>query len=274
MKIRESISRTVFYFILPIYTFVFSTTLFCRANNALLRFSLHARGYFNHRNFRESGEEFFVRKYLAKINPKVCIDVGANVGDYTALLVKETSSLILSFEPSLDTFKALEERFRSESCVKVKNYAIGESQKMITLFTKRNSCHNSRALDSGSIPERVEMITLDSLLKAQIDQIDFIKLDTEGFELECLEGAKRIIEEIHPAFIQVEYTMLSMSRGIQLSNISSLLGEAYLLYQLTPRRIQERRKDDKLLNIPFFSNFVYVCSKCLPKGIGNPIFRT
>lgn len=42
-----------------------------------------------------------------------------------------------------------------------------------------------------------EIATLDSLLK-DISDITLIKLDIEGFELQALEGAKRILETQHP----------------------------------------------------------------------------
>ena len=259
----------MFQFVLPIYTFVFSTTLLSRINTALLYFSLHARGYLNYRNFRESGEELFVKKYLARIKPKLCIDVGANIGNYTELLVRETNSQVLSFEPASSTCKQLKERFRNETSVIIRNQAIGEFNGVVTLAIKGNSAYNSRTLDPSSNSERVEMITLDSLLLSEISQIDFIKFDTEGFELECLMGAGRIIKEMHPALIQIEYGMPSLRRGIEISHLSKLLGKTYSLYQLTPKGVQKRQINDRLINIPFFSNFVYVCSKCLPDGVGK-----
>lgn len=49
----------------------------------LLSHALSARGYNNYRNNQESGELFFIKEILAKSNPELCIDVGANIGEYT-----------------------------------------------------------------------------------------------------------------------------------------------------------------------------------------------
>ena len=74
-----------------IYVKIFSSNLLLqKINNGLLDLVLSARGYNNHRNFIESGEEFFIKKYLSNKPTSICIDVGASEGNYTNLLLKET----------------------------------------------------------------------------------------------------------------------------------------------------------------------------------------
>ena len=58
-----------------------------------------ARGYNSFRNFKESGEEYFVRRVLAPTLPEVCIDIGACVGNYSQLLLKNTVCKVIAFEP-------------------------------------------------------------------------------------------------------------------------------------------------------------------------------
>ena len=60
----------------------------------LLDLVLSARGYNNSSNFIESGEEFFIKKYLSNKTIRLCIDVGAGEGKYTHLLLKETTSKV------------------------------------------------------------------------------------------------------------------------------------------------------------------------------------
>jgi hypothetical protein len=47
----------------------------------LLSHALSARGYNNYHNKEESGESFFINEILAKSQPKLCIDIGANIGN-------------------------------------------------------------------------------------------------------------------------------------------------------------------------------------------------
>jgi hypothetical protein len=54
----------------------------------LLSHALSARGYNNYRNNHESGESYFIEEILGKTNPKLCIDVGANIGSYKKKFLK------------------------------------------------------------------------------------------------------------------------------------------------------------------------------------------
>ena len=53
-----------------------------------------------------------VKNFINKINSDLffCIDIGANVGKYTNLLLTETKSKIISFEPLPLAFKDLKNR--------------------------------------------------------------------------------------------------------------------------------------------------------------------
>jgi hypothetical protein len=49
----------------------------------MLSAALKAKGYNNYQSYVDSGEQYFLKNILSEINPKVCVDVGANVGEYT-----------------------------------------------------------------------------------------------------------------------------------------------------------------------------------------------
>lgn len=74
----------------------------------ILSHALSSRGYNNFRNQEESGEYFFINEILAKSEPKLCIDVGANNGDYSLTLLKFTQAQVIAFEPLPSVFKILE----------------------------------------------------------------------------------------------------------------------------------------------------------------------
>ena len=62
----------------------------------------------------ESGEKFFIKKILAPSQPKLCIDIGANIGNYTLELLKLTNAKVISFEPLPITFDKLKEKIERE----------------------------------------------------------------------------------------------------------------------------------------------------------------
>lgn len=53
---------------------------------------------------KESGEEFFIKKYLSNQPINLCLDVGAYIGNYSKLLLEETNSQVISFESLLFVF--------------------------------------------------------------------------------------------------------------------------------------------------------------------------
>ena len=56
-------------------------------NDIILSLSLHAKGYKNYGNFKATGEENFINIISGEI--KVCLDIGANIGNYSKLLLKK-----------------------------------------------------------------------------------------------------------------------------------------------------------------------------------------
>ncbi len=103
------------------------------------------------------------------------------------------------------------------------------------------------------------MITLDSYFAdiAEVRQIDFIKIDTEGFEYEVLVGAQNIIAAFRPKMIQIEYNRHHIFTGRTLYSFAALLAE-YEMFQMLPGRLARRDPTDPLSNIFCFSNFVFV----------------
>ena len=53
--------------------------------------------------------------------------------------------------------------------------------------------------------------------------IDFIKIDTEGYEFEVLDGAKNLLKEQQPKFIQIEFNWHQLLKGQTLYKLSSMI---------------------------------------------------
>ena len=106
----------------------------------------------------------------------------------------------------------------------------------------------------------VEVKKLDDLkdiLKNEI--IDFIKIDTEGYEFEVLDGAKNLLKEHQPKFIQIEFnwhqllkgqTLYKLSNMIDFSDIFRILPNENGLIQIDPSRPEN--------NIYHLSNYIFI----------------
>lgn len=160
-----------------------------------------------------------VLKQLIKADSPVIFDVGANVGE-TLNEFKSwwPSAKIHCFEPQKECFEALEVIVRKfPDDIKVNLCAVGnESVSNATFYTHdiNNEISgfnkiNLESLDSiylnkviGGKPEalseykeilnhkrHVDVIRLDNYMSSQgIDNVNLIKIDTQGFEPEVLEG--------------------------------------------------------------------------------------
>ncbi|SHF98590.1 FkbM family methyltransferase [Vibrio gazogenes] len=250
-----------------IYSRIFSRGFFSKINNRILLLALRARGYNNFRNNSESGESFFIEKILSPTNPRLCIDIGANVGDYTVELLSKTNASIVSFEPLPTAFQKLTEATKNaQERVTLENKGVGKAADVLTIH------YNPNALAHASFSEEVKkvsyvsndeqvdvpVVTLDAYCEENnITEIDFVKIDTEGFESEVFEGAKHTFAVIKPKFIQIEFNWHQLFRNISLNFFAEKLPD-YDVYQLIPNGWIKRDAKDPLTNIYHFSNFIFV----------------
>jgi FkbM family methyltransferase len=136
---------------------------------------------------------------------KVAMDVGANIG-CTSILLSSLAERVLSFEPAPSTFNLLLHNTTGIENICLYNFALGDSAKKATIqFSKDNRSggfiSETRATE-GHATENIIIKTLDQLIEEEaIQALDFIKIDTEGFELSVLAGAKNALAKFSPIVI-------------------------------------------------------------------------
>lgn len=156
---------------------------------------------------RQDRDFFSVKKFLSTRLPQdpVCIDIGANKGDFIELILKNTKNpKLYAFEPIPNLFSGLTQKYSSN--VELYNLALGNHTEVRDFHLvlndpawsgfKRQNVEGK--LDIEII--KVEVEKLDNLF-VEIPQIDFIKIDVEGAELYVLEGAKETILKHKPKIL-------------------------------------------------------------------------
>ena len=255
------------------YNFIFGRKISQKINNIIFSLALGAKGYKNYGSFDQTGEKNFIKTISSSL--KLTLDIGANTGKYTQLILDETKSNVISFEPLKEAFKDLKniEKVYPER-LKAFNYAVGDKNEYLDLNTSNSKSEKasfSKDTDKltfyeqeNNIKINTEVITLDSFFKNNpklIDEkeLDFIKIDTEGFELEVIIGAKNLIEKKKPKFIQLEFNWHQLFKKQTMYEFSKYL-EDYDLYQLLPFGKKLIRVDPirPETNIFHLSNFVYI----------------
>lgn len=147
------------------------------------------------------------------------IDVGANIGPYTLALAKNIGDRghVLSIEAGYETSQVLRDNIdlNKLSNVTVKQEIIGRGVE--TVKEKRTNTSSQSAfipINAGTTEDKsVELKTINlDMLCENIESIDLIKIDVNGFDFEVLLGAKLTIEKHLPALL-VEFTASEISKS-------------------------------------------------------------
>lgn len=136
----------------------------------------------------------------------VFFDIGANLGLYSlyaSRIVGETGKVI-SFEPFSINNNALKlhVEMNALSNVTIEKLAVGKEWGWITMYndeSEENLGMVTANFIENATKEEVEMVSIDDyLLTHPVTKVDFIKIDTEGFEYATLLGMLETLKKDQP----------------------------------------------------------------------------
>ena len=156
---------------------------------------------------------------------KTCIDLGANVGEYTRVMA-DFGCHVIAFEPDPWAFKQLEDNLSSYSNVKLENAAAGNSNGTTALWRhiEFDTCPERHSVSSSTIEHKFPIdIRLGPIIVRAVDFIEYleqlnghigvIKMDIEGAEVDILErmlDCSSILDRIDYIFVEThEYEILT-----------------------------------------------------------------
>jgi FkbM family methyltransferase len=181
-------------------------------------------------------------RLISTLGPELTlvIDVGANVGDWTASILEYSPRCeVILFEPSSACVARLHARFPER--VTVRSVALSDEIGNKP-FAAEKSFGTSSALLSGYVNhkeytvETVSVSTLDAQFPAPSRMIDLLKIDTEGFDLHVLRGAINLLTTHRVRFLQFEYSYFWSHQGSTLDAAFTLLrNSGYDIYLLNDR---------------------------------------
>ena len=208
-----------------------------------------------------SGETFArtrVLNSLGSVANPVVLDVGANRGDFTRSVLQEsTTCSVTAFEPNPSLLGIL--RGIPESRLIVVPCAVGATHGSVTLHNYCDALGSEMSAHGSIYPDvlstvhsaseitsvQVEMISLDDYLADRdIGDVHYLKIDTEGNELEVLRGARKLIGSDAFWFIQFEF------------NEMNVFSRSFLrdFYEVLPNYDFFRLAEDRLIPLGVYSS--------------------
>ena len=196
-----------------------------------------------------TGFNILVKKLVKKIDltSNLFIDVGANTGIVTKLVLENTNNLnIVCYEPQKATFQKLNESLKNEKRCKIFQYAVGSKIEDKILFDWKKYGTGFASFYKDSIEQlllptygkvsmdyegSVKVITLDSINYEK--KIEFIKIDVEGNEFEVLKGARDSIKNHEPKYILLEFNQANVHSRVFMKDLINFL-DNYSLYRILP----------------------------------------
>jgi FkbM family methyltransferase len=132
---------------------------------------------------------------------RTAVDGGAHIGTWTVALAQRFR-WVYAFEPATDTYKCLLTNTEPYKNVVRSRAALGAKKGGCTVVEDPTRVGNtgSRMIELNDDPlVGTPVVTIDQF--KDIAELDFLKLDLEGFEVEALRGAAETIRRCQPVIM-------------------------------------------------------------------------
>lgn len=199
-----------------------------------------------------------IRRAFPDFRVATVFDIGANVGQSAdSFLADFCDAQIWSFEPSHSTFEQLKAWFQDTSRVSCFNYAMSDHAGTANMErTDESVMRRLMADDTGGdqpeTVESVELITLDAFCDEQgVDRIDYLKIDTEGHELQVLAGAGHMLDTDAIAILELELGMnIDNRRHTRFEDAKAILeAKGYRIFAITEQTAEFPTKQPHLRRV-------------------------
>jgi FkbM family methyltransferase len=161
---------------------------------------------------REEEEDLAVLRTLLQPS-ETFVDCGANVGLWTVVAAARVgrAGRVYAFEPNPGTRSKLTRNVQESQLDNVTIVPAAVGDQTSTVLLKCETAHNiSRVVTEEAGAIEVPIVTLDSQLNGR--KVHGCKIDVEGFELNVLQGARRLLTECRPWLVVEFNTILAATK--------------------------------------------------------------
>ena len=202
--------------------------------------------------FSQHGELQMMTK-LSKYNFHTIFDVGANIGEWSRMVRPlHRNAVIHQFEIVPDTYHKLLNNHVLDAGMIPNNFGLSyETGTQVIRYVPENDRVSTlirELFHDNSVDRTVLTVTgFDYCAIHGINEIDFLKIDTEGHDYDVLEGFKS--KKFNAKIIQFEYGYTSVLTKNLLVDFYRMLQYHYVIGRLTPEGV--RFKDFHLFDEDF-----------------------
>lgn len=166
------------------------------------------------RNFRRGriagvGHDFVgdIKSRLPHLHIDCVFDVGAHIG-LTALEFSDEfpNAKVYAFEPGSSNFRRMTSNLVGKPAIRLHNIGFSSVAGEAVLLCENEHPSMARIVDDGTAnTEIVRLETIDEFaLSAGVKQVDLLKIDVEGHEMQVFAGARKMLEEGRISIIRFE----------------------------------------------------------------------
>lgn len=213
--------------------------------------------------------EAFVLQTIAAFRPRLLLDVGANVGEWSlAANAHCPDAEVHAFEIAPPTFESLVANTRHLPRVSCRNVGLSEAAGTVRL---RHYAACPALTTSADYPHPLPFVELDGQVisgdayaAAQgLERIDLLKIDVEGMEQQVLKGFEGMLRRKAIDLIQFEYGRVNIMNGFLLRDFHAFFGErGYVVGKIFPNHVDFRAYD--LADEDFMGPNYLACRADLP----------
>jgi FkbM family methyltransferase len=196
-------------------------------------------------------EILFLKNHLNK--QSTVIFVGCHIG--TLLIpIAQSVKKVYGFEANPKNFELLNYNISLNKVnnVKIKNIAIGETEKKVNInHNTINTGNSSIALSVKDHESLIEMKKLDTIITDE--KIDMIIMDIEGYEINAIKGATNILNKTDYLYIEYAPEQLhefGMKTEDFINSIKDIYSNMYLFKNKTLVKYENKSWIDHLENLP------------------------
>jgi len=205
--------------------------------------------YFRFKNKKDRNNLELIKSFV-KPGSNI-LDIGSNIGFYSSFLseIAGANGHVWCFEPDKKNFLHLENTLRGKSNVTLIQKAAAADSGKLKLFTSPllNVDHRSYPSENAGENYEVEKISIDDYVDGKFN-IDFIKIDIQGFESEAFRGMKKTLSENPSTILSIEFWPYGLQQaGSSAAELYDLISEnGFQVYRIGEKNLTLFSREDAM----------------------------